>query len=246
MKNFICLPFLLGMIACSDKGEIAPQYSEPKGAVKVEKFFNTPEATNPVRFNEYKYDAKGNLVRIDYYEYPDFVYSYVQKEYDLQNKVSEEVIYVWQIDKMAKGTTSMHEYEGDKLIKTSFYDHSGEFSGEHFFEYNEHGNQIKHSVFQLIGGLIAYYNFEYKDNHLCRELHYEGGNLIRVYEYQYDKSGRLAKRFFLADVADTQDWVQSGVDQEYFYDEQGKLIKMIQYDPWWGYGVLEVIAYEYY
>jgi len=246
MKNLIYLPFLLGMVACSDEGMEVPQYAKPKGAVKVEKFFNSLEAENPVRFNEYKYDAKGNPVRIDYFEYPDFMYSYVQKEYDLQNRVREEAIYVWQIDKMAKGTTSMYEYENDKLVKTSFYNHNETFSGEHTFEYDEQGNQIKISVYQLIGGLIAYYNFEYKDNHLFRELHYEGGDLIRAYEYQYDKSGRLVKRFFLADVADTQDWVQSGVDQEYFYDEQGKLIKMIQYDPWWGYGILEVIAYEYY
>lgn len=251
MKQLTFSLIALGMMACSEEIEEVVQYSEPKGALKIEKIYASLDATDPVRFGEYAYDTEGNLVKITYYEYPDMMYYYVQKEYDLQNRLSREVSYVQQNGVMAKGITTVYEYKNDLLVRKSFHDDKEEFFGEHLHEYDLQGNQTKLSVYNSELRLFSYTIYRYQENRLVRQLDYAKDPyeeaIVLAYAYRYDDQGKLQTRFFLADdLTYVRDWVKPGVDEAYSYNQQGRLSKKIRYDPWWGYGVTEVVEYEYF
>lgn len=238
MKQLAYLLIVLGMTSCAEEGEESPQYSEPKGAIKLEKIYISPDATDPVRFGEYTYDTQGNLVKVAYFEYPDLMYNYVQKEYNVQNRLSREVSYVRQNDAMSRGITTVYEYENDLLVRTSFYDDKEEFFAEHLYEYDAQGNQTKLSVYQPEQGLIGYTILEYRENRLFRQFDYAKDPyeeaIVRAYEYRYDNQDKLQTRFFLADdLTYVKDWVKPGADEEYFYNQPGQLSRKIRYDPWW-------------
>ncbi len=93
------------------------------------------------------------------------------------------------------------------LVKDSYYDTEGKFTGYIVYENDENGNKIKESYYNSEDKLSSYSVYEYDESGKktkCLWYYYSDGKLVFYNVYEYDKNGNYVK--------------------ESLYDDNGKLI----------------------
>lgn len=207
--------------------EAAQESGELVCVTKKKYFVNDDETYNaeyPIYFEKYYYDAKGNLVREEEYDYDTDRYQtvvrYTTYEYDENGHCVHECSHNDDV------VDIYYEYDAAGNQTSKIYYNNGNKGEEYHWEYDDHGSVIASSEYDNEPEYISEY--EYNDDGTVRsrtshETKY--GYQSSYVEYTYDENGWLAR-------TDVTSWGDYKGYSEYFYDEYGVLLETHSYNEY--------------
>jgi hypothetical protein len=240
--------------ACSEE-EVGIEIIYPEGKLKEIVIYDAVDLDRPARLAKFFYDADTQLVKEEYYMYPDELYSYYDKTYDEAGRLVRQRQYILTSGTSNYRTVGYTTYEYDakgKLVK-QFYTKDQEGDGS-CLNYLYLGDTAEIALTCTESLMVKDSTTHiYHKEQLVRESFYSGNHgvkklsLIYAYRYEYDQEGRLIKKYWIDGIPNTtSNNVEPGVAEEYFYNDANQLIESRRYDPYWGFDLAEKKEYVYY
>ncbi|MFW5700226.1 MAG: hypothetical protein ACOCWM_00925 [Cyclobacteriaceae bacterium] len=245
MKNNFTYLFILFLIACNkEEPESEIQYFEPEGKLQSKISCYDLDCNQPIGGTIFFYNKDSNIIRKNVYlgTIKDInLVAYHSLCYDNGKLISDLRYFRHNRDYDFKPVSiTTYYYEFDRLIKTRNQIYSDSTNSElniSYFEINDIDLVVKNSENKYIDSLF------YKDNKLIEQRIWEREVLFRHYKYEYE-SNKLIKKIFMDSYFKISN--KTGIEEEYFYNEDGQLEKVKIFDPWFGFAFKQIILYDYY
>ena len=202
-------------------GSSSVMYYEYDAMGNIKKECNRNEYGINIASTEYEYDSWRRVTKITYNGSSSSDSWWKTYKYDDKGNVIEwESYYSSGRNKYNYGSYSLEYDENDRLIKRKS---DGKYGGSGWeeYEYDDSGNLIKETAYELNSSIKSMHKYEYdKSGNMIKALYYEKESKLEYYyEYEYDSENKLLKETKYDNNGKVTDWIK------YEYDEKGCEIK---------------------